>query len=103
MTRAEFDVWIEQHYSELLKVARRRTNSDDDAADVVGRVIVAALQGRWYEQSEKPWTRAVLGIKSYAQEQRRLNDHQGEIRREVKKIHRSTASHGWKRPAPRAE
>ena len=34
MTRSEFDTWIEQHYDDLLKVARRRTNNDEDAADV---------------------------------------------------------------------
>lgn len=76
MQRAEFDAWIEAHYTELLKVARRRTNSADDAADVLHHAISAALGDgggargpaatRWYEQTTKPWTRMLLAIRGAA-------------------------------------
>ncbi|OFX04181.1 MAG: hypothetical protein A3E78_02495 [Alphaproteobacteria bacterium RIFCSPHIGHO2_12_FULL_63_12] len=41
MTRQEFDRWIEQHYTELLGVARRRVNRD--AEDVLQTAVVSML------------------------------------------------------------
>ena len=102
MTRPEFDAWLEAHYTELLKVARRRTNSDADAAEVLHNAIAGALAGGWFQKSAKPWTRMVLAIRGYANNRRGADAALRSARRTI--LTASQASHGRKTPmAPRAE
>lgn len=98
MTRSEFDTWIEQHYDDLLKVARRRTNNDEDAADVVHNAVAGAIEGGWYAATDKPWTRMALALRSYASRRRETEQRHADIRRAAKVIQATRASLGWKRP-----
>ena len=106
MTRAEFDVWIEQHYTDLLKVARRRTNSDDDALDAVQTGIAAMLGSPQLERitPSLAWPQAVKFVTGAAYNDRVSAARKSALKREAKNISRTAAGfHGWKRPAPRAE
>ena len=103
MTREEFDVWIEQHYGELLAVAKRRTNSDDDAMDVLHSAIAGALANETYVNVQAPWTFFVNAVRGYADAKRKSDNSNKRLRSEVKIIHRASFSHGRKPPAPRAE
>jgi DNA-directed RNA polymerase specialized sigma24 family protein len=102
MTRTEFDAWLEAHYTELLKVARRRTNTDADAAEVLHNAIAGALAGGWFQKSAKPWSRMVLAVRSYAARRRAGDTALHSARRTI--FTASRASQGRKTPmAPRAE
>jgi DNA-directed RNA polymerase specialized sigma24 family protein len=106
VTRVEFDTWIEQHYSELLKVARKRVNTDDEALEVVQAAVATMLTNQFFLTSEKPWTYATKAVRSYARDHREVRGNLKTARKQLRieeKISRSTLSHGWKRPAPRAE
>lgn len=71
MTRAEFDAWIEQHYTELLGVARRRVRRD--AEDVVQQAVAGMLAS--LELQRRPvvmaWPWAVLLVRRVASDRRR--------------------------------
>lgn len=103
MTRAEFDVWIEQHYTQLLAVARRRTNTDEDAADAVHAAVAQTLASGRCGEIQHPWTWMVNAVRGKAKDGRRSEDRRTELHREVKNVSRAGLSLGWKRPAPRAE
>lgn len=105
MTRAEFDNWIEQHYGELLAVAKRRGGSEDTVQSAVLRVLSTQSYSRIVGSSA--WTWMVGAVRSVAADQRDSSTSQQRLRGEFKTvqrtIHRASVSHGWKRPAPRAE
>jgi DNA-directed RNA polymerase specialized sigma24 family protein len=100
VTRPEFDAWIEQHYTELLKVAKRRSNHPEDA---VQDAVVTFLTNRDLAEIDQPWTYLVNAIRSVAGNRRRGDDRVDELQRAVKHENRAGHSHGWKKPAPRAE
>jgi hypothetical protein len=106
VSRAEFDVWIEQHYTELLKVARKRTNSDDEARDALQGAITSMLASTPFMAApiEYAWPRAVKFVTSAARNDRVGRASVKRLRGEVYQINRAASRlHGWKRPAPRAE
>ncbi len=102
MTRPEFDTWIEQHYTELLKVARRRVNSDDDAADVLHQAVASAISTGAYEKTGGigAWPWAVSQVRGFATAARRTNARQGELKRAKKILHRAGSSLGRTSPNP---
>lgn len=103
MTRAEFDGWVEQHYGELVKVARRRVNSDEAAEDAAQHAIASALESGGYETRDAIWPWMVLKVRDGAKLQRRSESRFRDLRREAKKVSSAGLSLGWKRPAPQAE
>ncbi len=71
MTRNEFDAWIEEHYRDLLKVARLRVSSDSKAEDVVQNAVAGMLDSAELERREAsaiwPWAAGfVRGAASHA-------------------------------------
>ena len=105
MTTQEFESWIGQHYTELLKVARRRTNSDDDAQDAL-QAGLAAMLGSPQLQHISPdlaWPQAVKFVTGAAFNDRRSDQRKKALARESKNLSRAGGFQGWKRPAPRAE
>lgn len=100
MTRPEFDTWIEQHYGELLAVARRRS-SDPEAA--VQDAVVTFLANRELAEITQPWTYLVNAIRSTSMVVRRSSQRDQALRRGLKNDSRAGHSLGRKRPAPRAE
>lgn len=111
MLREDFDRWLEEHYTELLAVARRRTNRDTDARDAVHAAVVEVLPhvpGMGAPGTPNaPWTRLVNAIRGEAKDQRKLADRRARVRgavRAVAKINSPAVPYlGWKRPAPRAD
>ncbi len=103
MTRPEFDTWIEQHYTDMLKVARRRVNDAEQARDAVQHAIASALESGGYARREAIWPWMVLKVRDGAKLQRRSAARFGALRTLVRRSSRAGLSQGWKRPAPRAD
>lgn len=100
MTQQEFSSWVEQHYAELVKVARKRCR-DPEAA--VQDAVVTFLTNRDLAAIARPWTYLVNAIRSTSMVVRRSSKRDQALRREVKKVARAGHSHGWKRPAPTSD
>jgi DNA-directed RNA polymerase specialized sigma24 family protein len=106
VTRTEFDTWIEQHYTELLKVARKRVNSDDAAQDAVQSAVAGMLDSTPFMGApiEYAWPRAVKFVTSMARHQRISSQRVRALKTESKILLPAARLHGWKRSAaPRAE
>jgi DNA-directed RNA polymerase specialized sigma24 family protein len=104
MTRQEFDTWIEQHYGELYAVARRRTNSDETAAEALQSAVAGAYANETYLRLQhKPWTYFANAVRGYAAATRRGEARARAASRAVQAQARAGFSLGRKRPAPRAE
>lgn len=102
MTRQEFDVWIEQHYTDLLKVAKKRGAAS--AQDVVQTAVAAMYGTEGYLRFEHPWTWAVGQVRGALATERLSGSRRDRLQTETKRIAKTAdSSHGWKRPAPRAE
>lgn len=106
MTRQEFDGWIEQHYTELLAVAKRRDQKDPE--DVLQQAVAGMLASEALPRIGAPgemgaWPWAVGFVRGAATHNRRAITRRNTLKAETKKIHRAGSSLGWKRPAPRAE
>ncbi|MGH6691905.1 MAG: sigma factor [Gammaproteobacteria bacterium] len=105
MERAEFDRWIETHYNDLLAVARRRTNTPEDAQDTVQAAVARVLPH--VPAIRAPWTFVVNAVASEASNRRLANARQTRVKTEVRRVAKnfssSAVSQGWKRPAPRAD
>jgi DNA-directed RNA polymerase specialized sigma24 family protein len=101
MTRAEFDGWIEQHYGELLAVAKRRDRIEPE--DVLQAAVTRVVATESFTRTDAPWPWMVEAIRSAAKDARRSGERRQSLGREFKKVSRAGLSHGWKRPAPRAE
>jgi DNA-directed RNA polymerase specialized sigma24 family protein len=100
MTRAKFDAWIERHYEDLWKVARRRVNSADEAASVVSAAVLQMLctgKGKhararvWFP--DRPWTWAALCVRGCAADQRKVARYQELVREALKNERRMIPSH----------
>lgn len=105
MERAEFDRWIEAHYAELVAVARRLTNTLEDAQDAVQAGVATALPH--VPKIRAPWTFMVNAVRGAAANCRQSNARRARLKaaaRAATKLTRPSAlSLGWKRPAPRAD
>ncbi len=102
MTRAEFDVWIEQHYEELLKVACRRVDPTV-AEDLLQTAVLGMLQSEVLARVDQPgeigaWPWAVAFVTQAIANKARGRERQKEALRTQKIIHRAGASLGWKQP-----
>lgn len=83
MNREQFDLWVTEHYADLVSVARARTRNADDAeqdvqealrrmlsANPVGRAPADREDTPRSEFPNQPWTWAVLNIRTSAKERR---------------------------------
>jgi DNA-directed RNA polymerase specialized sigma24 family protein len=103
MTKAEFDTWIGEHYGELVAVAKRRSQTDEDAAEAVQNAIAQTLASGRLAGVRSPWTWMVNAVRGTAANIRRGNARTAAARTDFKRATRAGLHQGWKRPAPRAE
>lgn len=105
MDRAAFDLWLEEHYPQLVRVARRRVNTDDAAEDAVQTAVATLLASPTFQSSppEFVWPRAVKAVTRAAWVLRRTATRLAAHRQAEKVLVRAGGLHGWKRPATRAE
>lgn len=73
MTRKAFDLWIEQHYGELVAVARRLVNNPEDATEVVHDAVAASVGNGNLSKVRAPWTWMVNAVRGKAKD-RRVSD-----------------------------
>jgi len=68
MTRQEFETWIEAHYDDLLKVARRIQRNRDDADDVLHSAVEGMLASPALESqtARNPWSWATGFVRGSA-------------------------------------
>lgn len=93
MTRAEFDAWIEEHYEQLIAVARRRvrTGYEDVAHTAIARMLASPELAVRPVSMAWPW--AVGAVRSVAANARRSADRQKEALRTEKIIRHAGALH----------
>lgn len=103
MDKQQFEQWLEQHMGELLAVAKRLTNSEQDAQDAVQAAVVQALGNGKLTQVKAPWTWMVNAVRGTASNIRRGNERADAAKREVRRVLRAGLYQGRKRLAPRAE
>jgi len=82
MERADFDRWIEEHYNELLAVARRRLYNRGDAQDVVQTAIITVLPH--VPKLRSPWTFVVNAVRGAAAHSRDSLGRQRRLKTAVK-------------------
>ena len=107
MLREDFDRWLEEHYNELLAVARKRTNSQEDAEDVVQTALVTVLPRVASLQAPTPWKFFVGAIAGAAAHRRDSVARQRRVKAEVRAVEKINSPaaffQGWKWPAARAD
>jgi hypothetical protein len=106
VTRQEFDTWIEQHYTELLAVAKRRDQQEPE--DVLQQAVAGMLASEALPRIGQPdemgvWPWAVGFVRGTAAHARLASTRRNALKAETKKIHQAGSSLGRKQPAPRAE
>ena len=94
--------WLEEHRSELVRVAARRV--DFDPEDVVQTAVDSVLRNRDLAVvTPNPWTYLVNAIRGAAGNARRAEDRRRLLRRAAKDVAAAGHSHGRKSPRPRAD
>jgi DNA-directed RNA polymerase specialized sigma24 family protein len=99
VTRSEFDVWIEQHYGELLAVAKKK----GDGEDAVQAAVLSALETRNYERCHPgaAWTWFSNAVRGKAKDQRVSETRTRRAKQELKKITGAALYQGGRtKPAP---
>jgi DNA-directed RNA polymerase specialized sigma24 family protein len=91
-------MWIEQHYAELLKVAKRRDGIEP--ADILQTAVLQVLTAGSYERTDVPWPWMVEAIRGVAANARRSGKRRKVLRRDLKILLDAGLSLGWKQPAP---
>ena len=86
MTRSAFDVWIEQHYDELLAVACKVTNDQDEAEDALQAGLAAMVGSPQLARisSVLAWPQAVKFVTGAAWSGRRAMCRNKALKRESK-------------------
>lgn len=107
MTRAEFDVWIEEHYVELGKVATARGGSRDTLHDAIVGMLQSEVMPRVGQPGEiGVWPWAVAFVEKTIFNRGVGRKRTVEALKTEKIIRRGAGSQvgkGWKKPAPGAE
>jgi DNA-directed RNA polymerase specialized sigma24 family protein len=103
VTTQEFESWIEQHYTELLAVAKRRDRKEPE--DVLHAALARVTENLDKFDSTKGalWTWCVNAIRSCAADTRDSRSSRARLGQEQKILRRASVSLGRKQPAPRAE
>lgn len=92
MTREEFDTWIEQHYGELLSVAKAHGARDPE--DVVQTAVVRMLEHGGYANTKQPWTWACLYVRGEEHNQKRAAQRFRSVKHDLKVFRTSGAYQG---------
>lgn len=98
MTRDEFNAWLEQHYGELLAVAKRRVKADPEDALQAALARVTEHLDQFDETKGRLWTWVVNAIRSTADTARQSASRVKRLRADLKKDPSAAVSLGWKRP-----
>ncbi len=98
VTNEEFGQWVEQHYTELLAVAKQRISRDPEDALQAALARVTENLPSFDETKGKPWTWVVNAIRSSASNARVSRDNTRKLRRSLKKDPSASVPLGWKRP-----
>ena len=109
MTREEFDTWIENHYGELIAVARRRGYRDARGtvhAAIAGMLASPSLAGVQLHRPEGQavmavWPWAVNFLRGTAQHAHRGASRDRARMAEAKNIALAGSFHGRKRTSPK--
>lgn len=99
MNREQFDVWVTEHYTELLAVARRRTRNADDAEqdvqDAVRRMLTMNPPGPVPAEREdttrqifpdKPWSWSLSMLAAVTTDRRASDKNRHEAHEDAKTI-----------------
>jgi len=71
MSPQEFSAWLDEHYGELVAVARRLVNNPEDAAEVVNAAVARVLSNGRLGEVRSPWSWLVGAVRSQAEHSRR--------------------------------
>lgn len=103
MDSIEFESWIEEHYGELLAVARNRVNGTNGEAEdvlhsaVMGMVVSPELVKR---TTGRMWPWAVEVVRAHAAVSRRGSERRQALKGEAKIVALAGLLPKWKRPVP---
>ena len=71
MSPEQFSAWLDEHYGELVSVARRLVNNPEDAAEVVNAAVARVLSNGRLGEVRSPWSWLVGAVRSQAEHSRR--------------------------------
>ena len=101
MERSELEQWIEQHYGELLAVAKRKHKRAPE--DLLQNAVAGMLASQKSPALQLAWPWAVSWLRGRAQHMRTSDNRQRALKSEAKNIHQAASIHGQRQERGRYE
>ena len=84
MSPEQFESWLNEHYGELVAVARRLVNNPEDAAEVVNAAVAQTLSNGRLAEIKTPWSWMVGAVRGTAANARRSQRRAGGVPDSIK-------------------